>query len=372
VVRAQSAEVASTSFQETSAGCDGCLTDANMFTNCINQYCDENDPCFDTFYDAQDLGKCCGMPQGGECKKAGKQAQKCFDTCLPSCVKVSTNDFFDCTFKYGGTTGCDRADCFQKLALDREWMYSSSSTDSDSSDDTDFFLQLGDHMQTMSDDDAESCVGATDKAKEVCGIGDDCCKSCNGELSAISDCLVNEVVRPYLSDKRSVTLNRCYVDCGPALLRQENRQLQEEEGAAGGGNTTNTTHTATTANGTMQKVVVVVAEEEMEEDYSYDTFPFGPGTENLDPDRTEFMTRKCRNRLTGLLAAGNETRGLSDHLSCVLGESFAKLPDDSTWNTNNDETKKTSSAASSSSCAAVVVVSGGVSLLVLVLSTVGA
>jgi hypothetical protein len=94
----------------------------------------------------------------------------------------------------------------------------------------DFDLEtLNDAIGDVDTETLENCSTLGDFIESVCEIGEDCCKKCISQLGYMVDCLINDVLMPYIAGEKNVTVNECPIDAEECELIDERRGLKEGE-----------------------------------------------------------------------------------------------------------------------------------------------
>jgi len=190
---------------ETGGNCEGCVENADIFQECVKDYCIDSDgsygeskeSCLDEplYTDMGQLAECCLMSDrsgSDECVDAGEHINGCLTDCLPDCVEETIGNYMTCyLYRDSIEDECDLSDCITKIALDKEWV------GDELNDEDAFFEALEESLQEGSASDKLECDGAEEKATAVCNIGKSCCENCNPRLGEMMDCIVNTVVRPW-------------------------------------------------------------------------------------------------------------------------------------------------------------------------------
>jgi hypothetical protein len=173
------------------------LEDISDAQDCI-QSCDilKFDACLDVFTDAdnksrkkiEELVECCGLDN--KCEKTLETAQDCIGVCIDGCLQDAGTAYTECL---GDEKKCSKGGCAAAL----------SDVDDPAS---------GDAEKTVSKlkpEDLQDCEDVGKFYKEVCKTGKDCCKDCNPELADVLDCMINDIVIPYLAVELNTTIGEC-------------------------------------------------------------------------------------------------------------------------------------------------------------------
>jgi len=222
---------------ETGGDCEGCVENADIFQNCVKDYCVDSDGSYGEskeyclaepmFTDMRQLADCCLMSDRSgkdECNEAGENINGCLTDCLPECVEDSIYNYMNCYyFEETLKANCNLGDCITKIALDKEWMGDKLNNEEE------FFKALEQSLQQGSASEKLECDKAEEKAAKVCSIGQSCCGECNPELGDMMDCIVNTVVRPWQImkfEKNPDDYSDCETECD--RLGYDRRDLAED------------------------------------------------------------------------------------------------------------------------------------------------
>jgi hypothetical protein len=175
------------------------------------------------------LVECCLMDK--ECERDLEDAQECVEECFDPCITETSQDYLDCI--EDENRGVDSNKCSRQQCLDGFL--------DDLEDDADFsgdILDLGNvekRLKKIDQEDLEECGLLADFVDAVCDIGDDCCSECNEELALVVDCLINDIVIPFVAIELNTTIEECPIeeDCGLVDFkknsRKERRVAHEDE-----------------------------------------------------------------------------------------------------------------------------------------------
>jgi len=218
-----------------SDSCDGCEKAAGEWAVCLESSCRGSDSsCLDYFPNADSLQSCCNMDN--DCGETSRKIDTCLNDCLPSCVSDTVNNYMQCT-TYRSANPCNIEDCITGIVLDRSWAPDAASS-------TKKFLEnLEDDLENTKYSGEDGCSTTEAKATEVCRIGKTCCDPCNEQLGDVMNCVVNEMIRPWMGFS-----DDCETDCDELPVRK-----LQESGAF------------TTGNSTLDKELSVMAVEKTNE-----------------------------------------------------------------------------------------------------------
>jgi hypothetical protein len=199
--------------------------DGSLLTKCLFDGGDI-DKDFKVIDDIEELVECCEYFNDEvfdkDCEDSLEDAQLCLTECLDPCIQETSTLYLDCIDDNSGSSSCEATECFDELLS------------GDLEDDIDIDLEdLADNIGQLEVDDLEDCDSLEDFVDSVCDIGKDCCKKCNSELAGIVDCLINDVIIPFVAAELNVTVNECPIDLDKCELIKESgdkmRDLKERE-----------------------------------------------------------------------------------------------------------------------------------------------
>jgi hypothetical protein len=73
-------------------------------------------------------------------------------------------------------------------------------------------------LQRIEADDLEDCGLLEDFVDAVCDVGDDCCDDCQPQLASVVDCLINDILIPYVALELNKTIEECPIDTEECYL----------------------------------------------------------------------------------------------------------------------------------------------------------
>lgn len=156
-----------------------------------------------------------------DCEDTSLKIDTCLNDCLPSCVSDTVNNYMQCT-TYRSANPCNIEDCITGIVLDRSWSPDAASNTED------FLEMLGTDLSLKKYNGEDGCSTTEAKATEVCRIGKTCCDPCNEQLGDAMNCVVNEMIRPWMGFS-----DDCETDCDDLPVRK-----LQESGAFTTGNST--------------------------------------------------------------------------------------------------------------------------------------
>ena len=176
------------------------------------------------------LVECCQMEN--DCEKELEDAQECVQNCFDPCIRETSLAYLDCINDENDgvdSNRCSRQSCLDGFLEDLE-------------DDADFsgdILDLGNvekRLTKIEQEDLEECSLLEDFVEAACDIGEDCCERCNTELATTVDCLINDIVIPFVAIELNTTIEECPIseDCklefsGSRKAKARKTTAQEEE-----------------------------------------------------------------------------------------------------------------------------------------------
>jgi hypothetical protein len=179
------------------------------------------DPSRDDSVESLDsLVGCCMMEN--DCKKALEDAQECVQLCFDPCIKTSSETYLDCIEEENkgmDSNKCSRAACLDGFLKDLE-------DEAGFSGDVLDLKNVEKRLTKIEQDDLEDCGLMEDFVDAVCGIGKDCCEKCNEDLALVVDCLVNDIVIPFVAIELNTTIEECAIseDCGLESTSGDNKR----------------------------------------------------------------------------------------------------------------------------------------------------
>lgn len=297
--------------------CDGCLTNADEFQVCVQQFC-MNTECLGAppYTNVPSLASCCGMDSN--CRDYADQMETCLDDCLPECIEESIRSYLECSDQSALTGTCNMEDCITRIALDRDFIDVGGNAN-------EFFEELADDLENTGF--TADCSSTVEKATLVCETGESCCNYCNPQLGMVMNCVVNVMIRPWqktVVDNQSYDSNddACealtegpnsqpgYRACGDMLARRQLNDVIVNVVAEG-----NKTTMDVVAEGNKTTTEVVVG------------------------DKAKDATAKCMGQMKWSIALGNVTEAGGGMVNCATVEGARILEKD-------DSGEATTSAAS--------------------------
>lgn len=166
------------------------------------EYCldDDGKKSKDQVDNLEDLSDCCGFDRKDSCEDTLSDAQQCLDRCLHPCLSRTTEAWYECVDDETGKKGCSRDECLDEFL--------GKAKDSASGDLYDF-ENIEHRVEKLAMDKTDDCSLLEDFVDTACDAGKDCCDKCQRELAATIDCVINDVVIPFVGDELGKTLPEC-------------------------------------------------------------------------------------------------------------------------------------------------------------------
>jgi hypothetical protein len=168
------------------------------------------DSSLDSVESLDDLVECCNFYEDNEafdsdCEDILEDSSDCLTECLDPCLTETAKDYLDCIQDETGSKGCERQECLDGFLEDLE-------DDLDFSGDIFDIRNIEKRLEKIDADDLEDCDLLEDFVEAVCDVGDDCCDDCQSELGLIVDCLINDIVIPFVALELNKTIAECPID----------------------------------------------------------------------------------------------------------------------------------------------------------------
>jgi hypothetical protein len=278
----------------------------------------------DSVESLDELVDCCEMDN--DCEKELEEAQECVQLCFDPCIKDSAEDYLDCI--HDEDDGVDSNKCSRQACLDGFL--------EDLEDDVDFSGDILDlkniekRLTRIDQDDLEDCSLMEDFVEAVCDIGDDCCERCNEELAVVVDCLINDIVIPFVAIELNTTIEECPIseDCElenssgdnknkkrKKNNKRERRDLADENDLIEKALSLPQTKAGRTKRDLAKEAAIEKAERKRV----------------LQPEQsTTVAVDECQNAMTMNTIAHNITHATSKFMECVTAAAIAALPDSDT------------------------------------------
>jgi hypothetical protein len=214
--------------------------------------------------DIEELSDCCsdGLSRANvrwndRCEDIFDEVAQCLvDNCFGLCLVRDANAWFQCiqdrTDDITGDKGCSRQVCINGL-FDEEEGDSPAGDGNDIDftvqenleDQKDSFIEIGNSKDSIFDlenvgalfegiaNTISDCSVLDTFTESVCRVGDQCCEDCNTEMATVMDCLLNQVVAPFVAIAANVSgplICPVPTDC---VISRRDRFLNAMEGQEG-------------------------------------------------------------------------------------------------------------------------------------------
>lgn len=211
--------------------CMSCMADLDDARDCL-RICNDDallaecmDP--DVTDSIEELVDCCKMDR--DCQDELEAAQECITECFPACLSESAKGYVDCVNDEDGNAGCSKQTCLDSFINDLEDEIEGAP------DDLLDFDSISSKLETIDEDEIGDCANLVNFVDTVCDLGDDCCDDCTDELAIMMDCMINEVLIPYVAWEKNTTIDTCPMDLDTCALEGYSRKralTQEDENFA--------------------------------------------------------------------------------------------------------------------------------------------
>jgi len=202
----------------------------SLLTMCL----DESEEGFGSAVNSlDDLVDCCDFDS--DCERDLEDAQDCLEFCLDSCISEEAEEYLDCIRDEasGGSSSCDLDDCIDGFLSDD--LGDELDESLESSNDLFSLEALERRIIGIEQDQLEDCNLLADFVDASCDVATDCCSRCEEEFGEFIDCLVNDIVIPFVSIEVNKTIPTCPIDTEECELvgvesgsRKERRQRRAE------------------------------------------------------------------------------------------------------------------------------------------------
>ena len=200
----------------------------SLLTRCLDESTDEGS----AVESLDGLVECCSFDS--DCERDLEDAQDCLEFCLDSCVGDQAEEYLDCIRGAAEDSDCDLDECIDGfLSDDIEDDLEDTLGDSE---DIFSLSALEGRIVRIDEEELEDCGLLAEFIDSACEIGQDCCDECEGELAVFLDCLVNDIVIPFVSIERNTTIDTCPIDTDDCELitddegsRKKRRRAKEHK-----------------------------------------------------------------------------------------------------------------------------------------------
>lgn len=180
------------------------------------------------------LVECCDFDS--DCERDLEDAQDCLEFCLDTCIADQAEEYLDCIRDEAESSSCDLDDCITDFLSDD--LADDLDESLESSNDLFSLEALERRIVLIDENQLEDCNLLSDFVDSVCDIATDCCDRCEEEMGEFIDCLVNDIVIPFVSIELNKTIPTCPIDTENCELesldsgRKERRQRRAERAPA--------------------------------------------------------------------------------------------------------------------------------------------
>jgi len=154
------------------------------------------------------LVECCDFDS--DCERDLEDAQDCLEFCLDSCIADQAEEYLDCIRDEAESSSCDLDDCITDFLSDD--LPDDLDESLESSNDLFSLEALERRIVLIDEQQLQDCNLLGDFVDSVCDIATDCCDRCEEEMGEFVDCLVNDIVIPFVSIELNKTIPTCPID----------------------------------------------------------------------------------------------------------------------------------------------------------------
>jgi hypothetical protein len=206
------------------------LLESSLLAACLDNSGDFSVESIDSLVD------CCDF-SGKDCEDDLEEVQDCLGACLDVCLRDIAVEYVDCIRDETGSRKCELSECLDGLLGDDIEEDAGIGSGSGSGDIFDV-RNIANTIDSIEEDDLDDCSLLEDFVDTICDIGDSCCDRCQSDLGTLIDCLVNDIVIPFVAIERNETIRSCPIDTDKCELdkkaireqrKQNNRALTKEE-----------------------------------------------------------------------------------------------------------------------------------------------
>jgi hypothetical protein len=176
----------------------------SLLTQCLDESTDEGS----AVNSLEGLVDCCSFDS--DCERDLEDAQDCLEFCLDTCIADKAEDYLDCIRDEASGSSCDLDDCIDGFLSDD--LPDDLDSSLESSSDLFSLSALERRITGIEQEQLEDCGLLADFVEGVCDIGTDCCSRCEEELGLFVDCLINDIVIPFVSIELNKTIDTCPID----------------------------------------------------------------------------------------------------------------------------------------------------------------
>jgi hypothetical protein len=176
----------------------------SLLTQCLDESTDEGS----AVSSLEDLVDCCSFDS--DCERDLEDAQDCLEFCLDSCIADEAEEYLDCIRDEAERSSCDLDECIDDFLSDD--LVDDLDSSLSSSNDLFSIEALERRIVRIEEEQLEDCNLLADFVDSACDIASDCCERCEEELGEFIDCLVNDIVIPFVSIELNRTIDTCPID----------------------------------------------------------------------------------------------------------------------------------------------------------------
>jgi hypothetical protein len=277
---------------------NGVLQDDSLLAACLDLNGDFSVDDIDSLVD------CCGFTDK-DCEDDLQEVQDCLGACLDVCIRDIAVAYVDCIRDETGTRKCVLGECLDGLLGDDIEDEIGIGGSGDIFD----LRNVANTIDDIEERDLKDCNLLEDFVKTVCDLGDACCDRCQEDLGLLVDCLVNDIVIPFVAIERNETILSCPIDTKKCEIDKQALRAQRESQRA------------------------LTREEEVLFDRALQLPKKKEGTTKRNPQREALMRRNesrklgvsnstalieaCENKMRMDIIATNMTHATSKYMECV-------------------------------------------------------
>jgi hypothetical protein len=317
--------------------CSDCFEEIDDARECLrecnNLPSDPNDPnngvslleqCLDTSSSAErvqdigDLADCCDFSSSSDntCEDTLTEVAQCLNTCMDFCLTFTAGLWYLCVSLETGKKGCSRGDCIDGFLEDLPNALDVNDLSTDIFD----VKNLERRLKRLKVSDLEDCSSMEEFVDEACRVGDECCDVCQPGLASTLDCLMNDVLGPFVAASLNETIPECPVaeDCSTDLFpttsgkkkNTRHRGLTEKEADL----FNKAIQLPQTKRHAQKEAFLVLVEKQKER--------------RLDEAVSSDPIADCQKKMQSDVISYNMTHAANNYLVCINAAAFAVLEED--------------------------------------------
>jgi len=201
---------------------EGDSSSGGLLDGCMAATEDSYDGPLDDVDGISDFTDCCRM--SNNCQNVLDNAEECVKECMPSCIREAPRLYMECL---SDEMEKNPAECGRQSCLDGFLREDTLQDNLGQPGDILEFENLQSRLTTIDSTDLQDCSLLSPFVTEVCNIGRDCCNDCAPELAEVVDCVVNDVIIPFVAIELNETLAECPINTATCQLAR--RDLSEEQ-----------------------------------------------------------------------------------------------------------------------------------------------